>query len=142
MRMIKATSFAGGGKSMSKDSLPPSLHDFREFLQKHPRLIKEVREGNRTWNQLYQDWVILGEEHDDWKPFRVSEEEKSNDNPDQSDSLSNLMKTIGQINIQDLQKQISQFSGMMGNVQRVLQQFQKPSGPPRPPQDPFSFRGF
>ncbi|SDG93965.1 Putative coat protein [Alteribacillus persepolensis] len=127
---------------MSQDSLPPSLQEFRTFLYRHPRLIKEVREEKRTWNQLYQDWVILGEEHEEWKPYRVTEEDKKNDNPQSADSLQQLMKMIGQINVNELQQHIAQFSGVMGNVQRMLQHFQKSSGPPKPPQDPFSFRGF
>ncbi|MFZ4450271.1 YlbD family protein [Salibacterium aidingense] len=125
------------------DSIPASIYEFREFLYKHPELIKEVREGKQTWNQLYQDWVVLGEDHEQWASYRISDEDKKdivkNDN---TDSLSTIIKTLGQINIEDLQKQISQFSGMMGNVQQVLQHFQKPSAPPRPPHDPFSFRGF
>ncbi|RSL31120.1 hypothetical protein D7Z54_22670 [Salibacterium salarium] len=123
------------------DSIHKSVYEFREFLYQHPLLIKEVREGKRTWNQLYQDWVILGEDHEDWSSFKRKDDQKETENG-QTDSMSAIMKALGQINVEDLQKQISQFSGMMGNVQRALQHFQKPSGPPKPPQDPFSFRGF
>ncbi|RSL29590.1 hypothetical protein D7Z54_30315 [Salibacterium salarium] len=125
------------------ESIHESVYEFREFLYKHPQLIKEVREGKRTWNQLYQDWVILGEEHEDWSSFRVKDKDKDTTmGTGQTDSLAAIMKTLSQMNIEDLQKQISQFSGMMGNVQQALRHFQKPSGPPKPPQDPFSFRGF
>ncbi|MDQ0299003.1 hypothetical protein J2S78_001423 [Salibacterium salarium] len=125
------------------DSIHESVYEFREFLYQHPLLIREVREGKRTWNQLYQDWVILGEDHEDWSSFKRKDNQKDKGTENgQTDSLSAIMKTLGQINVEDLQKQISQFSGMMGNVQQALQHFQKPSGPPKSPQDPFSFRGF
>ncbi|MGY4689697.1 spore coat protein YlbD [Salibacterium sp. K-3] len=127
-------------------SIPESVYEFREFLYKHPQLIKEVREGKQTWNQLYQDWVILGEDNEEWEPYRTQERETSGDNKAVSgDTLSTVLNTLGQINITDLQKQLSQFSGVMGNVQQVLQHFQKPAEPPKPPRphyDPFSFRGF
>ncbi|SFE41996.1 spore coat protein YlbD [Alteribacillus iranensis] len=127
---------------MSEESLPSSLQEFRRFIYDHPLLIREVREGRRTWNDLYQDWIVLGEEHDDWKNYKDTKEDKSSPVTEQGDSLGTVMKMLSQVNIQELQQQMSQFSGMIGNVQRLLQQFQKPPGPPKPPQDPFSFRGF
>ncbi|WP_240375077.1 YlbD family protein [Bacillus piscicola] len=124
---------------MSKETLPPSVQEFRTFIQSHPGLIKEVREGRRTWNELYQDWVILGEDHEDWTAYQSTTKSM---NDEQGETVPALMKMLSQINIQELQQQMSQFSGVIGNVQRVLSQFQKPSNPKRPPQDPFSFRGF
>ncbi|MFB5660698.1 spore coat protein YlbD [Alteribacillus sp. HJP-4] len=126
---------------MSGEQLPASIQEFRTFILNHPGLIKEVRRGQRDWNSLYQDWIILGEDHEEWKEF-LGSENAANGSAVSSDSMSQIMKALSQINVQELQQQLSQFSGMMGNAQRVLQHFQKPSAPPRPPRDPFSFRGF
>ncbi|MFD2704928.1 spore coat protein YlbD [Salibacterium lacus] len=124
-------------------SIPESIYEFREFLYRHPDLIKEVRAGKQTWNQLYQDWMVLGENHEQWDFYRIKEASASNEKKDKTgDTLSSVLTILEQVNIDDLQKQISQFSGMMGNVQQVMQHFKKPEEPPKPPHNPFSFRGF
>ncbi|SFL57893.1 spore coat protein YlbD [Salibacterium qingdaonense] len=124
-------------------SIPESIYEFREFLYRHPELIKEVRAGRQTWNQLYQDWMVLGENHDQWGSYRIDDDSVQNRKKDKTgDTLSSVLTILEQVNIDDLQKQISQFSGMMGNVQQVMQHFKKPEEPPKPPHNPFSFRGF
>ncbi|SFP03596.1 spore coat protein YlbD [Salibacterium halotolerans] len=124
-------------------STPESIYEFREFLYRHPDLIREVRAGKQTWNQIYQDWMVLGEEHEHWDSYRMDDVSVPDEKKDSTGhTLSSVLSIIEQINIDDLQKQISQFSGMMGNVQQVMRHFQKPEEPPKPPQDPFSFRRF
>ncbi|WP_018921390.1 YlbD family protein [Salsuginibacillus kocurii] len=141
--------------SEETSKLHPDVQKFKSFVLKHPHLIQRVRSGDVTWNDIYQDWVILGEDHDEWKTYRT-EDDSSTQNPSEAGGSSNptgnseqmdgLMKLLSQINIQDLQHHISQFNGAMGNVQRLLQQFQGNSSPPPHrdghQEDPFMFRGF
>ena len=35
---------------------------FRNFISKYPLVKQEVLNGNRTWQQIYEDWVLLGEQ--------------------------------------------------------------------------------
>ena len=46
------------------------LEAFREFVSRHPSLRKEVLSGKKTWQNIYEDWVILGEENEIWNPYR------------------------------------------------------------------------
>ena len=37
------------------------IDEFRNFVQKHPKLKFEVRDGNRTWQDIYEEWDLLGD---------------------------------------------------------------------------------
>ena len=37
------------------------LDEFKEFVKKHPLVKQKVLNGEKTWQQLYEDYVILGE---------------------------------------------------------------------------------
>lgn len=38
------------------------LDEFKEFVKRHPLLKQEVQSNKKTWQQLYEDFCILGEE--------------------------------------------------------------------------------
>lgn len=126
---------------MEDDKLSPSLVSFREFLHEHPRLIVEVREGKRTWNELYQDWYILGEDDEVWKPYKKEEKSKVLSSKG-TESFAPIVDMLKNINFDELQRHISQVNGVIGHVQKMLEQFQKPSNQQKYPRDPFTFRDF
>lgn len=37
-----------------------SINDFKQFVKKHPKLIKEVRKEQRSWQDVYENWVLFG----------------------------------------------------------------------------------
>ncbi len=43
---------------------------FREFISRHPSLRNEVLSGKKTWQSIYEDWVILGEDNEIWNPYK------------------------------------------------------------------------
>lgn len=45
------------------------MNEFREFVSKHPLVRNEVLNGKKTWQAIYEDWVILGEEDGSWKQY-------------------------------------------------------------------------
>ncbi|MDA3131038.1 spore coat protein YlbD [Aliibacillus thermotolerans] len=122
---------------MDREKLSPMLVSFREFLHQHPRLIAEVREGKRTWNELYQDWYVLGEDHEDWLAYK-----KENKNEKETESFAPILAMLKNINFDELQQHISQVNGVIGHVQKMLEQFQKSPRNDGSPQDPFTFREY
>lgn len=42
-----------------------SINDFKQFVKKHPKLIKEVRKEQRSWQDVYENWVTLRGERPD-----------------------------------------------------------------------------
>lgn len=51
-----------------------SINDFKQFVKKHPKLIKEVRKEQRSWQDVYENWVLFGESDPIWDPYREPEE--------------------------------------------------------------------
>ncbi|WP_176764647.1 YlbD family protein [Natribacillus halophilus] len=138
---------------MQHEQLDPSVRDFRDFVKRHPKLVREVRAGQATWNGLYQDWVILGDDERHWASYKDGTDHVHSDYSSSSiegllngnQTVGSLVKKLGEMNVNDVQNYLNQFSGVMGNVQELMNQFQtKPgSGQRRETYDqPFSFRGF
>ena len=131
---------------MAKKNLHPSVQKFKEFVKNHPELIQEVRKGNATWQNLYEDWYLLGEDDPKWGGSKASEKKDSVEEQEKkTDWLGTIMGAVKNMDPEQLQGQISNISQALGAIQGVLSQFQgnkggqqsaKSSGPGHP----FSFR--
>lgn len=121
---------------------------FRIFVQKHPKLIKEVRSNTRTWREIYEDWFILGESHECWENYRseqeyslkedrfrglkerkqqkaMEEKELKEEKKTKKDiTVGDVFSMFRDINVSDLQQHIVQFSGAIEGIHQLLQQFQ------------------
>jgi hypothetical protein len=138
----------------SRQGLHPSVEEFKQFMKSNPHLLKEVKEKRKTLQELFEEWSVLGSEHEQWESYETTsskngakaeteenvENEKSSKSA--SDTLGQIMGLIKRMNVDDLQYHLTQFSSVLSNVQNVIQSFQKPSNPPHQRQHdhPFSFR--
>lgn len=43
--------------------------EFKEFVKKHPRLVKFIKEGNKTWQDFFEIYDIYGEDKEAWKEY-------------------------------------------------------------------------
>ncbi|MBY0097758.1 YlbD family protein [Mesobacillus maritimus] len=128
----------------------PSIQQFKMFVKENPGLIKEVRNGNVTWQELYEEWYLLGEEDSKWDSYREGNQvsQKQEDTKEQEKSgewMSKIINTVKNMDQEQLQGQIGNISQAIAAIQGVLSQFQgnQPSKPPAKrdaPQSPFSFR--
>jgi Putative coat protein len=112
------------------------IESFKEFVHKHPELIKEVKKNKRPWKEVYQDWIVLGEGHESWNQYS-KEKKKQGENRSTSSQKIKSELTIGDIiaglsklQINDVQKYLSQFGSLMDAVQELLQQFNNQSDRP------------
>ena len=48
------------------------LGDFRNFVSRYPKVYDEVVNRTRSWQEIYEDWVILGERHPQWDKYRAN----------------------------------------------------------------------
>jgi len=142
---------------MSSDSQHPSIQEFKEFVKTHPLLVQEVRSKEKTWQEFYEEWLILGENHQQWLRYRRTAErgeqniasvgKESMDAEKSSEQTKDITKAIlgflSKYNINDIQQHLSQFSGALQNIQNIIQNFQsQPSDKQERNdfRDPFSFR--
>ncbi|MDF2789066.1 MAG: hypothetical protein K0S80_2164 [Neobacillus sp.] len=105
----------------------------------------EVRNGNSTWQELYEDWYLLGEEDNRWETIGV----KPSPNPEKDDDkktdwISTILGTVQKMDPNQIQHYINSLSQALGAIQGVISQFQG-SQPKQVNQKiehkhPFSFR--
>lgn len=98
-----------------------SIESFKQFVKNHPGLIHEVRKGKRNWQELYEEWYILGDEDEIWKPYR------KNDIDNHTDPLptlfSKIMEKMKQVDFNEVEKNIVQVNSVIDNIQQLLREF-------------------
>jgi hypothetical protein len=136
---------------MAQKPLHPSVQQFKDFVKVNPEMIREVRKGKYSWQELYEDWYLLGEEDSRWQEFKVQNQtEKSVPKKENSNSrewMSQIMNTVKKMDTNQLQEYISNLSQALGAIQGVISQFQggnqannQQQNQQTPPQHPFQFR--
>jgi len=132
---------------MAKKNLHPSVKKFKEFVRNHPHLMNEVKSGEKTLQELFEEWYLLGEDDPKWKESST----KLNDNSEEkeiaeetSDLIKNLLSSIKKIDIQQLQQHIGTVQNAIQSFQDIIGQFQSTeAGNTERKDDPhhlFSFR--
>lgn len=110
---------------MTKKQLHPSVEQFKQFVKKNPKIIREVRNGSTTWQELYEEWYLLGEDDMRWDGLKEKKEENDSKKNDQlKDWLSKIKKIVNQMNPNDLQNYIANISEALGAIQGLISQFQ------------------
>jgi hypothetical protein len=119
---------------MSNKELHPTVRQFREFINKHPGLRKEIRRTGRTWQEYYEKWLLLGEEDDFWDEFKKDQpEEKSSKKDDNKAELfKQMLKITENLDMDKVQKQVNQLSGTISTIQELFDQYQGSKSGPRP----------
>lgn len=104
-----------------------SLEEFKAFLKKHPSLVYEVRRGVYTWQEVYEDWYLLGEQNKLWESYReagaaIAEEDESK-NLDK-EGMASLFDVLKKMDVQSMQKHVANLSQALGTISGVISQFQ------------------
>lgn len=121
------------------------MEEFRTFVTKHPLLKDEVRNKKFTWQNVYEEWTLYGEDDESWKKYESvnnkidesNQNDKDVQNPDSQnstvnlDSIKSIMNYVQKINPDSLNKTLN-------TVQKVIQIAQTFSGPKSIPTVPTS----
>lgn len=121
----------------------PSVDGFREFVKEHPHLVNEVRSKQATWQELFEEWYLLGEDHPRWQADGSVGDPKENrgsqsppvEKGDQSTELiGSLMSAVKNMDMGQIQQYITNANQAIGAIQGVLSAFQgNKSGDNSPP---------
>lgn len=136
---------------MAQKPLHPSVQQFKDFVKANPEIIREVRKGKYSWQELYEDWYLLGEEDSRWQEFKghdkMEESVSKKENSNSREWMSQIMNTVKKMDTNQLQEYISNLSQALGAIQGVISQFQggnqvnnQQQNQQIPPQHPFQFR--
>src|SRR5690606_26506434 len=110
--------------------LHPSVMNFKEFINKHPELRKELRKTGRSWQEYYEKWVLLGEDDAYWDQFKSNKENKTNHSEaenkeeDKSDQknfeiINQLLKLGENLDFNKIQGQVANLSKTISVVQEL-----------------------
>lgn len=123
---------------MPTNHLNNELIRFKEFINKHPKLIREIRRNGKSWQELYEQWVILGEDDIHWDQFKEEPKEAEKEEAKEAkekmfskfdlkpDLVKQLLKYTETMDINKIQEQIHQLSKTIGTVQEIVSQYQQP----------------
>ncbi|MFC7392432.1 spore coat protein YlbD [Scopulibacillus cellulosilyticus] len=102
-----------------------SVKAFKQFVQKHPELAKGVKEQGKTWNDIFDEWVLYGEDNEVWETYGVKMEKQK----PQPDPLKKILSFINGIDAKNLEERLGQLNGALTSIQELIGQFQpkKPS---------------
>lgn len=88
------------------------MDEFRDFVSRYPLVREEVVLGKKTWQAIYEDWVILGENNSIWDKYK--ETKKETIDLLSSENLRNIMNYVKKINPDSISKTLN-------TVQKILQ---------------------
>ena len=136
-----------------------SIEQFREFVKRHPHLRNEVKQKQSTWQELFEEWYLLGEGHPRWEVDQKDSEQTQltvADNRNESDQsqevIGMLLGAIKNMDINQIQQYIKSANQALGTIQGLVEMFQgsksteEESSTPQPQPDtdqrknPFMFR--
>lgn len=132
---------------MAEKKLHPSVEKFKLFVKEHPELVKDVRSGKHTWQELYEDWYLLGEEDTRWNSEQENEKHEDTNDDKKMDFMATLLGSLKKMDANQMQVYVQNISQALAAIQGVIGNFQgggtdgKSSGASNnPPPNPFGFR--
>jgi len=125
-----------------------SLENFKSFIKKHPSLVLEVRRGVYTWQEVYEDWYLLGEQNEIWDNYREEGTTIQEDEVADKEGVASLFEVLKNMDVQSMQKHVANLSQALGTISGVISQFQGSSSSqsqeneasPVKKQNPFAMR--
>jgi len=111
------------------------VNEFKAFVKKHPELIQAVREQKRSWKDVFDEYLLLGEHHEVWKQYGVTSDDEPRKKPKGANEIMRALDFISNIDANEMQEHLNSFNGVLTNIQDLIVQF-KPQ-PEQSQQQPF-----
>ena len=111
-----------------------SIKQFRDFINRHPNLLEQVRREGESWQPYYEKWVLLGEEDPYWEQFKstnsLSPFDKDND-ATPKELFNQLTELVDKINVKKVQKQVGELNNIITVVDQLLTKYLESRGQSR-----------
>lgn len=115
---------------LADKNLDPTVAAFKQFINSHPALIKDIRKHGQSWQDLYEKWVLLDEDDPYWDPYKTVKEEKQTGTKEKeknkhAELFGQLIKLSENIDVDKLQNQVHQLNNTITTIQEVITQYQQ-----------------
>lgn len=101
------------------------VHQFKQFLSEHPRLVEEIRQKKRTLQEVFEEYILLGEEDPSWELYKKTKPDRKKEKNDTSSSSKLLASILSNINLDNIDKHMEQADKIIGGVIQMIEQYQK-----------------
>ncbi|WP_179865546.1 MULTISPECIES: YlbD family protein [unclassified Bacillus (in: firmicutes)] len=117
---------------MGNENSRPSIEQFRQFVMEHPKLREEVKTGNKTWQQYFEDWYYKGETHEMWDDFRndgnkKSEKKTAKKEESEEGYVGKVISFVKNLDPDQIQDHLSNVNSTLTNIQQLISQFKSPA---------------
>lgn len=92
--------------------------EFKIFASKHPELVRHIKNGNTTWQNLYEIYDIYGEQESAWKDY-FTREEPSNTQKTNDYNFKSITEKLKNIDFNSIQEHIGTAQKALGIVQEL-----------------------
>ncbi|GAA0613247.1 hypothetical protein GCM10009001_33090 [Virgibacillus siamensis] len=110
---------------MHDEELHPTLREFKQFINAHPKLIEEVRRSGRGWQEYYEKWALLEEDDPFWDDYK----QNTRSDGKKTEVFSKVLEMTENIDAEKVQKQVQQLNHSISVLQEMLGQFQRNQKP-------------
>lgn len=138
----------------ARGQLHPSVQKFKQFVRHHPKMIQIVRNGEKTWQQFYEEWYLLGEQDAVWNTYKENPVETKqaavqtnvmHEGESKKDWVGQMLTFIKNMNVDQMQQHLANVTNVIGSVQQVVQSFKGGTSAPQQEQqtaqnNPFFFQ--
>lgn len=83
--------------------------NFKLFVKSNPKLIDYVKNGNGTWQELYEVYSLYGEDNDIWVKYINNK----------SNSIDELVKMIQKINLESIKNTVESLQKAITLLQSI-----------------------
>ena len=90
------------------------LDEFKEFVKKHPLMKLQVMNKEKTWQQLYEDFVIMGEEAFSFEEKKEEVKEETKSKTQTEDIIKTIVGYVKKIDPDQVTKTVT-------SIQKVLE---------------------
>ncbi|MGP4072537.1 spore coat protein YlbD [Piscibacillus sp. B03] len=99
--------------------LPEEVREFKKFVESRHGLVKDVRRGKYSWQELYDRWRENGEQDPLWDEYERIESINESSSP-LTGKFSNLIDMVSKVDFDQFEKQVNNLSKTIDQVQGFL----------------------
>ena len=96
------------------------VEEFKDFVRRYPGLKTVVRNGQATWQSLFEEWYLYGEDDGQWEKYKKNKPSGSaNNSGEKSASKTNSKNSKGKDKDKDKEKDEAPKTGLEGLIPNI-----------------------
>jgi hypothetical protein len=99
-----------------------AVKSFKTFVRNHPELIKGVKEQEKSWKDVFDEYVLFGEDHEIWEAYGLKKEPKKK--PPGASEFMRILDFLGNLDAKTVQDKLEQINGALTNLQELIKIWQ------------------